>query len=217
MGVTETRSYSRTCSCSDRTYRVFLFILTFLSKYLLVSWFLHSNSHTKMSAIRLNYSEACEALVNKQINMELYASYVYQSIAFHFDRDDIALKGFHQYFKKESGEEREHAEKFMKYQNSRGGRIVLQDVKAPAIEWDSHIHALEDALALERKVTESLYAMHSCASDNNDAHLADFLEENFLDEQVEAIKKLSELITNAKRCGDGLGVFQFDHETMAEL
>jgi len=170
-----------------------------------------------MSAIRQNYSEACEALVNKQINMELYASYVYQSMAYHFDRDDIALKGFHDYFKKESGEEREHAEKFMKYQNSRGGRIVLQDIKAPAIEWDSHVNALEDALALEKKVTESLYAMHACAGDNNDAHLADFLEEHFLDEQVEAIKKLGELITNAKRCGEGLGVYQFDHETMANL
>ena len=33
-----------------------------------------------MSAIRQNYSEACEAAINKQINMELYASYVYQSM-----------------------------------------------------------------------------------------------------------------------------------------
>merc|ERR1712168_1788472 len=169
----------------------------------------------KMSAIRQNYSEACEALVNKQINMELYASYVYHSMAYHFDRDDIALEGFHEYFNKESGEEREHAEKLMKYQNSRGGRIVLQDIKAPALDWNDHVTALEDALALEKKVNESLLAMHQTASDNNDAHLADFLESEFLDEQVEAINKLSKLITNAKRCGDGLGVYQFDHETMA--
>jgi len=170
-----------------------------------------------MSIIRQNYSEACEALVNKQINMELYASYVYQSMAFHFDRDDIALEGFHAYFKKESGEERDHAEKFMKYQNSRGGRIVLQDIKAPALEWKDHVTALEDALALEKKVNESLLAIHTTASDNNDAHLADFLESEFLDEQVEAINKLSKLITNAKRCGDGLGVYTFDHETMTKL
>merc|ERR1711890_75009 len=67
---------------------------------------------SKMSAIRQNYPEECEALVNKQINMELYASYVYQSMAYHFDRDDVALDGFFEYFKKESGEERAHAEKF---------------------------------------------------------------------------------------------------------
>merc|ERR1711915_1123015 len=90
-----------------------------------------------------------------------------------------------------------------------------QDIKAPAIEWDSHTSALEDALALEKKVNESLLAMHACASDNNDAHLADFLESEFLDEQVEAINKLSKMITNAKRFGEGLGVYQFDHETMS--
>ena len=32
------------------------------------------------SRIRQNYKEDCEALVNKQINMELYASYVYMSL-----------------------------------------------------------------------------------------------------------------------------------------
>jgi len=48
--------------------------------------------------------------------------------AWYFDRDDVALKGFHKFFKKSSEEEREHAEKMMKYQNSRGGRLVLQPI-----------------------------------------------------------------------------------------
>ena len=33
-----------------------------------------------MSRIRQNFHEECEALINKQINMELYASYVYLSM-----------------------------------------------------------------------------------------------------------------------------------------
>ena len=33
-----------------------------------------------MSLARQNYSEECEAGINRQINMELYASYVYQSM-----------------------------------------------------------------------------------------------------------------------------------------
>jgi ferritin heavy chain len=37
------------------------------------------------SKIRQNFSEECEALINKQINMELYASYVYlEMVTFHF-------------------------------------------------------------------------------------------------------------------------------------
>ena len=33
-----------------------------------------------MSLVRQNFHEECEALINKQINMELYASYVYLSM-----------------------------------------------------------------------------------------------------------------------------------------
>ena len=51
------------------------------------------------SACRQNYAPECEAGVNKQINMELYANYVYTSMAFYFARDDVALPGFHNYFK----------------------------------------------------------------------------------------------------------------------
>ena len=48
--------------------------------------------------------------------------------AYYFERDDVALPGFYKFFKKSSDEEREHAEKFMKYQNQRGGRIVFQNI-----------------------------------------------------------------------------------------
>ena len=98
----------------------------------------------------------------------------------------------------------------MKYQNKRGGRIVLNDIKAPAIEWASHIAALEDALALEKKVNEALLALHGIATSHKDPQLCDFLETEYLKEQVESINEISKLITNAKRCGDGLGVYQFD-------
>lgn len=49
--------------------------------------------------------------------------------SFYFDREDVALKGFSKYFRKASDEEREHAMKLMKFQNARGGRIVLQNVQ----------------------------------------------------------------------------------------
>jgi len=32
------------------------------------------------SQVRQNFEEACEAAINRQINMELYASYVYLSM-----------------------------------------------------------------------------------------------------------------------------------------
>lgn len=56
-------------------------------------------------------------------------SLVFSSQAYYFDRDDQALHNFAKFFRHQSHEEREHAEKLMKMQNQRGGRIFLQDVR----------------------------------------------------------------------------------------
>lgn len=84
-----------------------------------------------MSQVRMNYHSESEAGVNKQINLELYASYVYLSMGHYFNRDDVALKGFAKFFTKQSDEEREHAQKLIKFQTDRGGRVVLQNVSKP--------------------------------------------------------------------------------------
>jgi ferritin heavy chain len=44
--------------------------------------------------------------------------------------------------------------------------------------------------------------------------MADFIESNYLHEQTEAIKELSDYITNLERVGEGLGVYQFDKLTL---
>lgn len=160
---------------------------------------------------RQNYHVDSEAGVNKQINLELYASYVYQSMAWYFDRDDVALKGLHKFFKENSEEEREHAEKLMKFQNQRGGRIVLQNIQKPERdEWGTPLEALQASLALEKNVNQALLDLHKVASGHDDVQMADWIENHFLTEQVEAIKKLSDLITNAKRVGTGMGEYLFD-------
>jgi len=153
--------------------------------------------------------------VNKQINLELYASYVYLSMAYHFDRDDVALPGFSKYFKKMSGEEREHAQKFMDFQNKRGGRVVLQNVVKPERdEWGTGLDAIQAALALEKNVNEALLELHKLATNHADNHMTDFLEENYLKEQVESIKELADHVTNLKRVGPGLGEYLYDKETI---
>jgi ferritin heavy chain len=172
-----------------------------------------------MSRVRQNYHEESEAAINKQINMELYASYVYLQMAYHFDRDDVALEGYFKFFKHQSDEEREHAQKLMEYQNKRGGRIVLKDIKClDSTDYEkSSASALQQALDLEKKVNDSLLKLHAIAGNNNDAHLCDYLESEFLDEQVQSISEIGKLLRNAERCGDGLGDFQFDKLTMQSL
>jgi len=166
-----------------------------------------------MSQVKQNYHSECEAMVNKQINLELYASYVYQSMAWHFDRDDVALPGFHKFFKESSEEEREHAEKFMKFQNARGGRVVLQNIEKPERdEWGTGLEAMQMALALEKNVNQVLLDLHKTASQHEDGHMTNFLESEFLEEQVESIKQLAGFVTQLKRVGPGLGEQLFDKE-----
>merc|ERR1712189_143054 len=163
------------------------------------------------SRIRQNFKEESEALINKQINMEFYASYVYMSMYTYFDRDDVAYSGMAAFFKKSSDEEREHGEKLIKYQNKRGGKVVFQDIAKPSsMEWGTPLDALEAALELKKTVNQSLLDLHK-ASDG-DAHLCDFLEGEFLGEQVDAIKEISGWITKMKRAGPGIGFHLIDKE-----
>jgi len=168
---------------------------------------------SKVSQVRQNFHEEVEAAINKQINMELYASYAYQSMSVYFDRDDVALPGFSKLFKSSSDEEREHAEKLMKYQNKRGGTVVLKDVQRPEKdEWGTGLDGLQTALALERNVNQSLLDIHAVGQTHNDANFCDFLESEYLHEQVEAIKELGDKITQLKRAGPGLGEHLFDKQ-----
>ncbi|XP_068097251.1 ferritin, higher subunit [Hyperolius riggenbachi] len=172
------------------------------------------------SQVRHNFHRDCEAAINRMINMELYASYTYLSMSFFFDRDDVALHNVAKFLKEQSHEEREHAEKFMKYQNKRGGRIVLQDIKKPERdEWGNTLEAMQTALQLEKTVNQALLDLHKIGSDKVDPHLCDFLESEYLDEQVKSMKQLGDYITNLKRVGvpqNGMGEYLFDKHTMGE-
>ena len=93
--------------------------------------------------------------------------------AFHFDRDDVALNGFAKFFNESSKEEREHAERLMKFQNQRGGRIVLEDIKKPVKQdWASGLEAMEAALELEKTVNQSLLDLHAVATKNSDPQVS---------------------------------------------
>ena len=157
--------------------------------------------------------------------------------SFYFERDDVALPGFAKYFRKASAEEMDHAKTFMKFQNDRGGRVVFQDIKKPAKDaWGNGLEAMQAALELEKTVNQALLDLHKIADHHGDfrvsscglfrmpcsmhapfsLQMADFIEGNFLGEQVDAIKELGDYITTLKRVGPGPshGEYHFDRETL---
>ena len=123
--------------------------------------------------------------------------------------------------------------KLMEYQVKRGGKVVFQDIAKPTtMEWGTALEAMEAALELEKtvipdlyhlimnkltfllKVNQSLLDIHKVSSDLGDAHLCDFLESEYLTEQVDGIKEIGDLVTKIKRAGDGLGLHIIDKEIM---
>lgn len=172
------------------------------------------------SLARQRFSPSCEAAINDQINVEYNVSYVYHALFAYFDRDNVGLPGFAKFFKESSEEEREHAEKLMKYQNKRGGRVKLNIISSPVMEFDhaekgDALYSMELALALEKLVNEKLLSLHQVAVDNNDPEMCDFIEGEYLNEQVEAIKKISGYVSQLRRVGKGHGVYHFDLELQA--
>ncbi|KAJ6654326.1 hypothetical protein lerEdw1_007248 [Lerista edwardsae] len=144
-----------------------------------------------------------------------------QGSTYYFQRDDVALEHVAAFFAAESLKRRDHAEKWLKFQNQRGGRIVLRDVqqKPEQDEWGSSLGAFQSALQTEAAVNEALLDLHQLAMAKKDPHLCDFLKSQFLKEQVSTIKQLGDHLTVLRRLGvpqEGLGEHLFDKLTLED-
>merc|ERR1719230_742886 len=160
---------------------------------------------------RQNFSAESEDALNAHIVKELFASMSYLAMSAYFDRADVALPGLAKWAHENSDEEKEHAEKLIKYMNERGGKYVPQAIPQPArFEFLSMLEALEYARVLEVAVNDSLLDLHATAE--GDPTFQDFLESEFLGEQVEAINQISSLIRKLMRAGPGLGEYMVDKE-----
>ncbi|RWS29907.1 ferritin heavy chain-like protein [Leptotrombidium deliense] len=165
---------------------------------------------------RYKMSQTCVDLLQQQVNMELHASLVYLNMAAHFDNTDIARKGFTKFFKHSSDEEKQHAQKLIDYINRRGGKLRLWNVEMPNKDtWTDALSALRDALDLETRVTNELHVIHHKAETIcRDPHLMDFLETEFLQEQIDSISELRRLITTLSQMNSGMGEYFVDRQLL---
>src|SRR5512147_1487491 len=98
--------------------------------------------------------KAMQDAINKQINKELFSSYLYLAMAAYFENKNLA--GFAHWMRIQEAEEREHAMKFYDFILERGGQVVLKAIEAPAIEWTSNLELFREVAAHEAKVTASI-------------------------------------------------------------
>lgn len=137
--------------------------------------------------------------INNQIAHEFYNSFVYLSISnFYFK---LKMKGLGKHFKKQSDEEREHAQKFIDYLLQ---FEMEQDIKLPLLsptqEWSNVFMPLDAALALEKTTTEQINELMKQAVAIEDYATQDLLQW-YVDEQVQEEHQANDLIAQAKLGG----------------
>jgi len=166
-----------------------------------------------------NWNLECEKAINKQISLEYWASLQYHVMASYFDKDNVALDNISKYYSKSSLEEREHADKFIKYQNKRGGNVIINDIIIDNnfINTNSNksdiLQSFEKALEMEQKVYKSLLDLHKISEEANDPQFSDFIETNYLEEQIDSINDIAKYIAQLKRIGNyGHGIWNFNNE-----
>merc|ERR1711921_33752 len=163
--------------------------------------------------IRQNHPEECEALVNKQINHQLQANYVYTALVNYFTQVDQALPGFASFFKMYSCVGHRHGVFLMEYQAKRGGKVVLQDISKPSrMDWGTPLEAMTAVLELEKTLTQTLQHLQTVAAQKNDFHLTDFVQQEFVVKKVNIIKEIGDMITKIKMVSNGTGIFTLDQE-----
>lgn len=107
----------------------------------------------------------------------------------------------------------------MAFQNRRGGKVALKPILVPEITeyWGNGktdaLMGFELALALERLNFMNLRAVCDEGVKANDSEYTDFIEAEFLHEQVQDIREKAIYVSQLRRIGnDGHGVWHFDRE-----
>lgn len=151
--------------------------------------------------------------INAQINAEFWSAYLYLSMGMHFESEGHA--GLANWFRIQFKEEQAHAEIFINYLNSRGGRVMLKAIDEVPTSWESPLDAFQATLAHEEKVTAMINNIYALAEEEHDYATANKLDW-FVAEQVEEEETARGLIDRFKLIGDnGLALYTIDQELAA--
>jgi ferritin len=107
-----------------------------------------------------------EQALNAQMNVEIFSSHYYLAMAAYFHAEN--LNGFASYMLGQSQEEMKHAMTVYHYLINRGGRVVVEGLDKPGLEWESPLAALETALAHERANTQKINELVKTCTDAGD-------------------------------------------------
>lgn len=155
-------------------------------------------------------SQTVQDGINQQIALEFSSEFVYLSMAAHFEHEN--LPGFANWMRIQSGEEHLHAMKLFDFVNDRGGRVVLQALPQPPVEFGLPVEIMQTALGHEQKVTAAINNLYGLAMKEND-YAAVVMLQWFVNEQVEEEKTATAIVEQLKRiANDGPALIMLDRE-----
>ena len=154
--------------------------------------------------------KAVQDAMNEQIKNELYSAYQYLSMAAYCESEN--LPGFAHWMRAQFREETEHAMKFYDFILDRNGRVVLQAIEGPVVDFGSPLEVFEQALEHEQGVTAMINDLYGLAVRENDYASQTFLQW-FVTEQVEEEKNAGDVVETLKMIGDSSeALFLLDRE-----
>ena len=145
------------------------------------------------------FSKKMQKALNDHLNAELYAAYLYLAMAAYFE--STHLPGFANWMRLQSREEMGHAMRFYEYINERGGRVELQAIDKPPVNFKSPLAVFEEALKHERVVSKEIDKLFDMARKEKDYASEVFLQW-FVTEQVEEEKSAGEVVEALNMIGD---------------
>jgi len=151
-----------------------------------------------------------EEALNKQVNAELFSSYLYLSMAAYFEAKNFS--GMANWMRIQSNEETMHGMKLYDFINERGGRVALAQIDAPKTEWSSPLDAFEEAYQHELKISGLIDDLMNLAVAEKD-HAAHSFLEWFVNEQVEEESAALLIVDQLKMVGDnGIALYMLDRQ-----
>ncbi|MEE8209359.1 MAG: ferritin [bacterium] len=145
------------------------------------------------------FSKKMQKALNDHLNAELYAAYLYLAMAAYFE--STHLPGFANWMRLQSREEMAHAMRFYEYINERGGRVELQAIDKPPVNFKSPLAVFEQALKHERVVSKEIDKLFDMARKEKDYASEVFLQW-FVTEQVEEEQSAEAVVEALKMIGD---------------
>ena len=155
------------------------------------------------------------ALINDQINKELYSAYLYLDFANYYG--SVGLDGFENWYRIQAQEERDHAMLFYQYLQNNGEKVTLEAIAKPDKVLDSHMAPWKAGLEHEQYVTSLINTIYEAAFEVKDFRTMQLLDW-FVKEQGEEEKNASDMITKMELFGnDAKGLYMLNSELGARV